>query len=372
MSSLSSTIYKIAKRFTPPRKANAFHCISDIYSDRKYCIRTVYVGFAYEHHKETHAGYQRVKDYANYDYKIDLQDYFDQYYSTKRTLWIRIKRKLSRMVFGIDVPPLFIAKIWWMSLWNSNLVFHFVYAESLFLPFKRYVNKAKAVITVHQPLSVLKDWGEIGRLASADNIILVGNSELDAFMKVTGRDNVTYIPHGICTDFYCPDTKVTKERTVLTVGNWLRDYHFANRVYQRLLADDPNLRIVVVTNPKNRELLDEHERLTFLSGISDEELRKLYQQCSVLFLPLTRYTANNALLEAGACGCNIVISSDAPDNSYIPEDLLNITPLQEDAAVEKIQSVLNPTYNTALADYVKEHYSWERVGSQTEDFLRNA
>ena len=45
------------------------------------------------------------------------------------------------------------------------------------------------------------------------------------------------------------------------------------------------------------------------SGLTDEQLREAYWSADVLFLPLIDATANNAVLEAMACGLP-VISSD--------------------------------------------------------------
>ena len=41
-------------------------------------VKLVYVGFAFEHHKGTHAGYQHIREYAGYDSSIDCQDYFER------------------------------------------------------------------------------------------------------------------------------------------------------------------------------------------------------------------------------------------------------------------------------------------------------
>ena len=40
--------------------------------------RLVYVGFAFPHHKGSHAGYHQVKDYLQYDMEIDCQEYFER------------------------------------------------------------------------------------------------------------------------------------------------------------------------------------------------------------------------------------------------------------------------------------------------------
>lgn len=333
--------------------------------------KIAYVGFAFPHHKYTKAGYQRIKEYIKYDYVFDCQKYFDRYFlELKHPISIFVSKVMFKL-FGAKLFPWYIIKIWWKGLFRDDIVFHFVYSESLFLPFPRYIGRNKAVCTVHQPLDVLEKWNMINSLKKADSVILVGETEIKKFRNITGKNNVIYIPHGISTDFYHPINSVQKEHMLLTVGDWLRDFEFANRVYKKLLENDSTLQIVVVSREKNRRFLDEHPRLKFLCGISDEELRELYLKSSVLYLPLIRYTANNSLLEAGACGCNIIISSDYPDNSYIPYEYIKLVGMNVDQTVSTITNNFAMEYNKKLAKFIEDNYSWNVIGKKTESFLRS-
>lgn len=333
--------------------------------------KIAYVGFAFLHHKNTKAGYQRIKEYVKYDYIFDCQKYFDRYFKEEKNPVSIFVAKVMSKIFGVKLFPWFILKIWWKGLFRRDIVFHFVYSESLFLPFPRYIGRNKAVCTVHQPLEVLEKWNMVKPLCKADSIILVGEAELEKFNSVIGKNNVVYIPHGISTDFYHPLDTVKKKRLLLTVGDWLRDFVFANKVYQKLLDMDPVLQIVVVSREKNRHYLTANPRLKFLCGISDEDLRNLYLESSVLFLPLLRYTANNSLLEAGACGCNIIISSDHPDNSYIPSQYVKLVKMDVDKTVSMIMNNHAMTYNMGLVKYIEDNYSWDVIGKKTESFLRS-
>jgi glycosyltransferase involved in cell wall biosynthesis len=207
-------------------------------------------------------------------------------------------------------------------------------------------------------------------LRQIDSIILVGKTEVNKFKEATGKDNVVYIPHGVFTDFYHPNDSIKKEILLLTVGNWLRDYQFADKVYAQFLDRHPDWRVVVVAKPENTQYIHKDARISCLSGISDEELKSLYQKSTILFLPLIRYTANNSLLESAACGCNILIASDNADNSYIPEELLNIVPMNLEAVMGKLEQMKDsPTYNLSISKFIDEHYSWEVVGKTVQKFL---
>lgn len=336
--------------------------------------KLVYIGFAFPHHKGTHAGYHQIREYLDYDYVVDCQSYFEksQYEYSKLSLFRRIYRKTLGRVFGINNIPWYLFRLIWLGVRYNNLVFHYIYGENIFFPWiKKFMRRGNLVVcTFHQPCSFFQThdrWKS--RIKKSDYIILVGNTELDDFKKMTGKDNVVYIPHGISTDFYKVDANVKKEKTILTVGNWLRDYEFADKVYRRLLDKHPDINIHIVTLPQNKVFISESERVEFMSGITDEELRKEYLQSSVLFLPLKRYTANNSLLEAASMGCNIVIASNYPDNSYIPERYVTIVNMVLDDVVCAIESSMKSAHNKDLSVYIDNQYSWRVISLKTKCFL---
>lgn len=336
--------------------------------------KLVYIGFGYRHHLGGHAGYHQIKEYLGYDYIIDAQSYLNSYAIKSRFHFIDQLKFLvfPYFCFGFNAFPWFLFKCLWMAITKGNLTFHFIYGENLFYDFSLLkVRGCKTVVTLHQPYDWFKDkpsWRR--RLKAVDQIILVGESEVEHFKKLTGKNNVLFVPHGICTDFYNPDTSVRKERMILTVGNWLRDYNFADRVYQKILKEDNDIRIVIVTNPKNKTLITPDERLSLVSGISDEDLLDLYRKTSCLFLPLVRYTANNALLEAGAVGCPILISCNYPDNSYLPEHMVKILPMNEDDVVNHIMYMIdNYSRKSTLSEYVNNHFGWKNIANTTKRVL---
>lgn len=332
--------------------------------------KLVYVGFAFEHHKNTHAGYHQIRNYVNYDYFIDCKSYFVKTNREPKNYIERQFRRICRKCLGMEVFPWHIFKCIIIGLLRNDVTYHFIYGENSYIPFSKYIRDGnKIVCTFHQPFQWFVDNQWINVLKTIDEIIVVGKYELDFFEKVVGKNRVGFIPHGICTDFYYADNHIQKEHLVLTVGNWLRDYDFADNVYQALLREDERLQITVVAPPKVAESLRPHPRLHFLSGIPDEQLRGLYHRCSVLFLPLIRYTANNSLLEASACGCRIVIASDHQENSYIPSQYLKICSMNLNETISTVKDALYSPKNDGLAEFVHEHYSWVHIGKQIEGLL---
>ena len=330
----------------------------------------VYVGFAFEHHLGTHGGYHHIAETGIYDKIIDCQDFFSAINRNPQNLVSRIKRSLFRRLIGLSCFPWFIFRMLYIGLCNKEVVFHIIYGENLYTPLFRLLPRGcKIVCTFHQPFEWFdnKRWHRY--LAQIDKIILVSNKEVDMFRKVTHQDNVVYIPHGVCTDFYKPCHNIKKRKMILTVGNWLRDYKFADKVYKDFVSENPDWEIVIIANPESVVDIQKNERIRTLHDISDNDLLWYYCQCSVLFLPLKRFTANNSLLEAASCGCNIVISSDNPDNSYIPDSLLKIVPLDVKIALKAISEMSATSSNATLSDFIYNNYSWKNIGDYVREFL---
>ena len=160
--------------------------------------KLVYIGFAFSHHKGTHAGYHQIREYLNYDYVVDCQAYFDksQFVCSKYSLSRRLYRKVLGKVFGVSNIPWYLFRLLWLGIRYNNLVFHYIYGENIFFPWiKKFMRCGNVVVcTFHQPYSFFQThdrWKS--RIKKSDYIILVGNTELDDFKKMTGKDNVVYI-----------------------------------------------------------------------------------------------------------------------------------------------------------------------------------
>lgn len=340
--------------------------------------KLIYVGFTFPQHKAIRGGYDKIQYHLHYDKVINIDRFAEKWRNKDQKLDFAHKlwRKVCNRLFGTPVFPAYVFQCYFYSLFHRETLVHFIYGEDILCKFTRILqNRVKMVCTIHQPYKICEKRGKdfMERLSKLYKLILVGNSEITQFQSLfQNPEKVIFIPHGIDTKFYCPDTDIPQEQLLLTVGGWLRDYAFADRVYQKLLEKYPHLRIVVVTNTVQKSDFIDDGRISVLSGISDEELRDLYRRSSCLFLPLVRYTANNALLEAAATGCNILIASNAQDNSYIPQDYLSLCPLDVDDCVRHASLMIeHPVRNLQLKSFVAEHFDWDVIGEKTENILRN-
>jgi len=336
--------------------------------------KLVYIGFSYLHHKGTHSGYHQIKNHLSYDYLVDIQSFFEKC-CRKNNTWDKILSRLYQLFFsGLSAIPWYFVKCSLLALFKGNLTFHFIYGENSYrnIPFL-HVRGCKTVCTFHQPFEWFNKQPKwLKRLHTIDNIILVKSSDVELFEKETGKNNVTYIPHGIYTSFYFPLHSIKKEKMVLTVGNWLRDYEFADRIYKSLLRQDSEIKIVVIASKDTSKIVAPNERITILSGLSDEELRYYYRKCACVFLPLVTYTANNSILEASAVGCQIVIASNQKGSNYLPDKDSCVLKMDEDLVVKELMKRVNHLSSCSiLAEYVKQTYDWSVIAERTKCYLEN-
>lgn len=342
----------------------------------KTCNKIVYVGYAFGHHKGTHGGYHHIREHVKYDYVIDCQHYQDKLENAhnKKSIFSKVFHRINGLIFGTAIFPSFLFHCLWLSLKHHHqLTFHFIYSEGLYLPLAPlFLAKSKVVCTVHLPVERIRRSKLIKRLSNVNQIILVGEKDIEDIKSLTNNNNVVFIPHGVDTQFYSPQESKAKEPYILTVGNMLRDYHLANEVFIILSKKYPNLKYVIVAHTVNKEIFSGNKNVKILKGISDTELRNLYRGCECFYLPVKKYTANNALLEAASVGCNILISSDHIDESYIPYQYIKTCPLTVDDSVLHLSQILDKQIRSNdFRLYVQNNLDWSVIGKKTEKLLRN-
>lgn len=336
--------------------------------------RLIYIGFAFRHHKGTQAGYHHIKEYLKYDKIIDCQWEWDWMTLSTQSKFLKIVKALYFKIFRIGFFWSLIKCIY-LAIFCKNQIFHFIYAENTYKTLHHIVGKTnKIVCTYHQPMEIIdkhQEW--VNDIIDVDKVILMSQKDINWTRLLTGKDNVYFIPHGINTDFFNPDQNIIRDRNILMVGNWLRDFKFANSVFEFLLEEFVDIIITVVTDDINHAFFKLNKRLNLLKGISDEHLREFYRKSCCLFLPLSSFTANNSILEAAATGCPIVVATDYVDESYFTDKQIDILPLEKEVVCNHIKNMINSKYDESkmneIRRFVIDNYSWNVVSEKTKAVL---
>ena len=209
-------------------------------------------------------------------------------------------------------------------------------------------------------------------------MIVLSKREKEFFQQILpGR--VFFIPHGIDTDFFKPaDNKVTLPIRCIFSGTWLRDLQTLSNIVQRTIQQNPAIQFDLLVPEAKREqpdfkTLQALEQVHWHSGLTDKQLRILYQQATMLVLPLTDCTANNALLEAMACGLPILTNKVGGTTDYTTDSFAELFPVGEvDGFVRTIIELANNPHQChkrgeQARKFAEQNFNWDIIRDKTID-----
>lgn len=235
----------------------------------------------------------------------------------------RWARKHGRNIFELnDLVAEWRGLVHWLTK-GSNVI-HFLDGEhSLFaLPYLDWIackvgNPTVFLATFHQPPNILKKVISPTVTSGLHQTLTVADTQ-NSFFDAPGARKADTILHGVDTDFFKPGSDSRRKPfTLLTVGRWLRDID-AILATAQAMHSDPGIEFHLVSPGIELNGLPSNVRVS--TDISDETLRKLYQESSLLLLPLKDSTANNVLLEAAASGLPILSTDLTSIRTYLPGD----------------------------------------------------
>jgi len=268
------------------------------------------------------------------------------------------------------------------SICAKPRLIHFLYPENCFLSwyFQQYFS-GKVLLTIHQPSSMLSSGRTslqglsfLETARRADRLIAMSPDIVNYYQKFFANKSVRMIPHGVDTNYFTPGNDISDSSLILTLGNWRRDFKLWQAVANNFLQRGRSETFCLVTNPENRKQfgLKKTANTIFINGISDLELRKIYNRSRVLFLPLLDAVANNALLEGLSMGKQILVS-DLPATRFYGEK--HVSYIQKDATTEKASNALSQLLDTSflqesrlgIRKHAEANFSWPRIAKAYQE-----
>ena len=274
------------------------------------------------------------------------------------------------------------ARVYWSLLRHKYDLVHYTHSEPYwgFGSALKKFTKAKFVATNHQPVSWWKDNIKLfPKFNSFDAVICLTEYDRDYFnSNLTGK--AVCIPHGVDIDFYRPNGV---ERvpgmpfSIIFAGRYLRDTATLAKAVQLLSSSSMKIRFDIVYSEKSQlkgtpmDDIKDLPTVTWHTGIPESKLLELYQSADCCLVPLLDCTANNAILEAMACGVPIV-STDLPSVKTYLDDSMSIlgragNPGDLYEAVEKLYASDKLRSGMALKARrrAEEKFDWNVVAQQT-------
>jgi glycosyltransferase involved in cell wall biosynthesis len=231
--------------------------------------------------------------------------------------------------------------------------------------------------TFHTPPSKLVDIINYpSRLRALDRIILMSAVQKRFFeAQGVGKDRLRVVHHGVDTSYFRPGDGGGIERfTVLFVGMFLRNFVLLREVCEALLPMS-DVVIKIVSAPAMRPMFAGLRNVVFAPRLSDAELLDAYQSASCLLMTIEDATANNAVLEAMACGLPVVSERVGGIPEYVNGECAYLT---EPGRAEPILRALKRLRESAslridmgeASRRRAKELKWENAAAQTMEIYR--
>ena len=344
---------------------------------RIHFIRTYY-----SHWSEYSGYHQFIQHICPTRFQVDVQvvgrenNHFPISNAKLRGYVNHVIRKFTTQAYDLNnlVAEMVALREWWSS--GFDLLHCLDGEQSLqLLPFTfRTLSLLRArpriVATFHQPPTKLRSVLNSKVVRQLDHVIVLSPEQKSYFEQYLPESKISLILHGINVDHYRPGSKEKAEGKLkcITVGSWLRDHECVLEV-ARLLVSHRDIEFHVVSAKLAEQ--DVPENVHVYCRLEDAELVRMYQDSSVLFIPLRDSTANNVILEGIACGLPVVVSDLPGVRAYVSGDEAILV---KDNSREKFASALlgleqNRKRLSDMALCARQRaleLSWRKIVSQVE------
>lgn len=182
--------------------------------------------------------------------------------------------------------------------------------------------------------------------------------------------NHTIIPNGIDTQLFRRNHFTGKDnKMVLCVARVEGIKNQLNLI--KALNDTPfSLFIIGSHAPNQKSYYNECRRVAssniiFIDRIPQNELVKYYEEAKVHVLPSWFETTGLSSLEAGAMGCNIVITKKGDAKEYFGDKAFYCDPGDPKSILQTVERASDTPYNEQLHKMIIEKYTWKQAAIET-------
>jgi glycosyltransferase involved in cell wall biosynthesis len=211
------------------------------------------------------------------------------------------------------------------------------------------------------------------RLRRFAAIILMSETQRP-FMLDAGvaPERIHVVQHGVDTGYFSPaGQRACNPFTVLSVGGYRRNFP-ALRELCRALESRPEIRFRVIGPAHARPLFDGLSSVTFECGLGDSALLDAYRSASCFCTLMENATANNALLEAMACGLPVVAERVGGIPEYVDGDNARLVATGDcQSAAEAILEIRESReLHAAMSQAARrraEELDWTHVAARTRE-----
>ncbi len=162
-------------------------------------------------------------------------------------------------------------------------------------------------------------------------------------------ERVHRLLHGVDVDYFTPGSlEATEDFRVLAVGGTRRDFPQMQAVAEAL-RDKKHIHFDFLGPPDKRHYFQSQTNVRYHSSVNDAELLGHYRSASCFLHLVENATANNAMLEALACGAPVIGQRVGGIPEYVTQECAVLTEQGDISAV--VQSIKDLTlYHQRQAD----------------------
>tara|TARA_B100000029_G_scaffold515989_1_gene625975 strand:+ start:2649 stop:3713 length:1065 start_codon:yes stop_codon:yes gene_type:complete len=205
-----------------------------------------------------------------------------------------------------------------------------------------------------------------------DLITASGKKQMDYLSNYFPKEKIIFLPLGIDTNFYCPPKKnnrFNKSTTLLHVGKNRRDFEVLKKVFLLIQKKIPSVKLELVGGKSAMTLFSDVKNVTFHPFVSDEELLKIYQNSTLLLLPLKEGGSSQTLNEAMSTGLPVATNQLPNLEDYVLDDNSLISPKGNSELMAKncIKILKNKNHWELISKKSREHsaqFDFKRVKNQ--------